>query len=211
MPAVRLTVLGDSFVEGRGDPSTDGPYVGWVPRFAGRLGLPAREVLNLGTFEATTQDVIDRQLALALVRKAPLIGVVVGVNDLVRRYSPEGFAANLTRIFGSLTGFDTTVFTASYPDIPANLPVPEEFRALLRRRFAQANATLRQVCADTGTLCLELSPATGWSDPDLWSADGLHPNTAGHHRFAADLADLVERATGLIPVASSRDPRARSA
>jgi lysophospholipase L1-like esterase len=197
MPAVRFTVLGDSFAEGRGDTAADGSYVGWVPRFAARMGVPGREVMNLGTYQATTQDVVDRQLRPALVRKAPLIGVVVGVNDLVRHYEPARLARNLDQIFSELAGMDTTVFTASYPDIPANLPVPAEFRQLLRERFAAANAVLRHVCAATGTLLLDLAARTQWSGRGLWSPDGLHPNSEGHRVFAADMAGVVERSSWL--------------
>lgn len=197
MPAVKFTVLGDSFVEGRGDVAVDGSYLGWVPRFARRMGVSSREVRNLGAYQATTQDVVDRQLPAALVRKAPLIGVVVGVNDLVQDYAPDRLAGNLDTIFRTLAGMDTTVFTASYPDIPANLPVPDEFRQLLRGRFAHANAVLGEVCAATGALRLDLSARQTWATRELWCADGLHPNADGHRVFAEDMAELVERSSWL--------------
>jgi lysophospholipase L1-like esterase len=197
MPAIRLTVLGDSFVEGRGDPTLDGPFHGWVPRLSARLGLPSRSVLNLGTYQATTTDVVERQLPLALVHKAPLIGLVVGVNDLVRDYSPERFGRNLRRILQSLAGMNTTVFTGTYPDIPGNLPVPAEFRHLFRERFAQANRVLREATAATGTHLIDLAGDPVWGRPAMWSADGLHPSSDGHHYFAATVAELLERASDL--------------
>ncbi|CAO5253107.1 SGNH/GDSL hydrolase family protein [Frankia sp. AgKG'84/4] len=197
MPTVRFTALGDSFVEGRGDVAADGSYIGWARRFARRMGVSPRETRNLGVYQATTQHVVDRQLRQALARKAPLIGVVVGVNDMVQDWAPDRFTRNLETIFGSLAGLDTTVFTASYPDIPANLPLPEEFRALLRERFTFANTVLREVCAATATLHLDIAAGAEWSGRGLWSADGLHPNTDGHHRFAEDMAELVERTSWL--------------
>jgi lysophospholipase L1-like esterase len=197
MPAIRLTVIGDSFVEGRGDPGPQGGYRGWVPRFAERLGLPSHSVRNLGTHGATTQDVVDRQLPCALVNKAPLIGVIVGVNDLVRDYDPDRFRRNLHTTFRSLAGADTTVLTASYPDIPGNLDVPERFRRLLRDRFAEANASLRRATSAAGALCLDIAALPVWREPALWSADGLHPSPAGHRHFADRMADLVADATGL--------------
>ncbi|SNQ47187.1 Lysophospholipase L1-like esterase [Frankia canadensis] len=197
MPTVRFTALGDSFVEGRGDVGADGSYIGWARRFARRMGVSPRESRNLGAYQATTQEVVDRQLHQALARKAPLIGVVVGVNDMVQDWAPDRFARNLHTIFGSLAGLDTTVFTASYPDIPANLPLPDEFRNLLRERFAFANTVLREVCEATRTLHLDIAAGPEWSGRGLWSEDGLHPNTDGHRRFAEDMADLVERASWL--------------
>ncbi|MEU5695100.1 SGNH/GDSL hydrolase family protein [Actinosynnema sp. NPDC020468] len=194
---IRLAVLGDSFVEGRGDPHPGGGYRGWVPRLAESLRLPRGTVRNTGTHGATTQDVVDSQLPGALVHKAPLIGVIVGVNDLVSDYDPVRFERNLTVLFGALGGADTTVVTATYPDIPANLPVPDAFRDLLRSRFTEANTTLRRVTAAAGALCLDIARAPEWRDRALWSADGLHPSPLGHRRFAESVLDLVDRATGL--------------
>ena len=198
MPTTRLTVLGDSFVEGRGDPGPRGGYHGWVPRLANALGLPAASVRNLGAFQSTTQNVLDRQLDRALAGKAPLIGVVVGVNDLVSDYDPNRFRRNLGTIFGSLQGMDTTVFTATYPDIPANLPVPDGFRTLLRSRFAEANAALREVTDLTGTLCLDIAGDPLWSAAGMWSEDGLHPSPEGHRTFAESVEDLLARVSGLV-------------
>ncbi|HVV12545.1 SGNH/GDSL hydrolase family protein [Amycolatopsis sp.] len=191
MPTIRLTVLGDSFVEGRGDPAPGGGYHGWVPRFAGLLGLAGTAVRNLGTYQATTSDVIKAQLPRALAGKPPLIGVIAGVNDLVQDYDAARFRRNLHTVFGSLSGMDTTVFTAGYPDIPGNLPVPDGFRRLLRARFAEANEALADVCALTGTLRLEIDTDPEWTDPAMWSADGLHPSPLGHRRFAESMADQV--------------------
>jgi lysophospholipase L1-like esterase len=203
MPPFRLTALGDSFTEGREDPAGDGRWAGWVTRLSEMLGIPAAGVRNLGAHHATTQTVVDTQLGAALWAKSPLIGVVVGVNDLISDYDPERMRRNLMTIFGQLAGADTVVFTATYADIPGNLPVPETFRALLRRRFAEANETLAEVTTATGALCLDLRSVHGWSDPGFWSGDGLHPNALGHQRFAEAVAGLLERAADVPVVAAA--------
>jgi lysophospholipase L1-like esterase len=187
MQKIRLTALGDSFVEGRGAP-VPGGYHGWVPRLAELLGLPHGAVRNLGTYQATTGDVVETQLPKVLAGKPPLIGVIVGVNDLVTAYEPQRFRRNLSTLFGSLRGMDTTVCTANYPDIPGNLPVPDGFRRLLRNRFDEANGVLAEVTAATGTLCLDLAADPAWRDRTLWSSDGLHPSPLGHRRFAEAIA-----------------------
>ncbi len=203
MASVRLTVLGDSFAEGRGDPGPGGSYVGWVPRLAEILGIPASRCRNLGTHEATTTDVAERQLPAALAGKAPLIGVTVGVNDLVSDYDPGRFHDNLERVFTALTGAGTTVFTVSFPDIPANLPVPDGFRALLRGRFAEANDVLRLMVRRYGLLCVDVAASPAWTEPSMWAPDGLHPSPAGHAAFAEELAFLLaEDLAGPILVGS---------
>lgn len=184
----RLTVLGDSFAAGRGE-----AVHGWVRVLARLLGIPEDDALNLGAFEATTQVVLDSQVAAAVASKAPLIGVVVGVNDLLSDYTPARFLGNLERIFAALAGPGTTVFTATYADIPGNLAVPEPFRVLLRQRFTEANEGLRAIAARFGVLCADVAATARWRAPALWSADGIHPTAEGHRLFAETVADALGR------------------
>ena len=203
MPAFRLTALGDSFVEGRGDPGPAGSWRGWVPRLAGMLGVPPSGVRNLGAMHATTQRVVDSQLGPALVNKSPLIGMVAGVNDLISDFDLARMRRNLTTAFGSLAGMDTVVFTATYADIPGNLELPATFRRLLRHRFAAANEALAEISEAHGVLCLDAASAPEWSDPAFWSADGLHPSPLGHRHFAETMAGLLDRAAGVPVVAGA--------
>ncbi|WP_018636945.1 SGNH/GDSL hydrolase family protein [Parafrankia elaeagni] len=204
MTRARLVVLGDSFAEGRGDPRPDGSYGGWVPRFADLFAIPPGGYRNLGTHQATTGHILDRQVPAALVNKATMIGFIGGVNDLISDYDPGRFAHNLRAILRRLAGPDTVLFTATYPDIPGNLDLPAPFRALLRDRFARANEDLTRAAAAAGALCLDIGAATEWHGPTLWDADGLHPNPRGHHHFAETMADFVGLHTGMVPV--GREP-----
>lgn len=197
MARARLAVLGDSFAEGRGDRRPDGTFRGWVPHFAELFAIPPGGCRNFGAHQATTRDILDRQVPAAVVNKASLIGVIGGVNDLVSDYDPARFRRNLAAVLGRLAGPDTVLFTATYPDIPGNLPIPATFRALLRDRFARANEYLLEAAAASGALCLDIAADPVWSGPDLWDPDGLHPNPTGHRHFAETMADFVSRYTGL--------------
>lgn len=202
MPTMRLTVLGDSFVEGRGDPDPDGGFRAWAPLLAESLGVRPDRWRNLGVYRATTQDVVDRQLPRAVADQSPLVGVVVGTNDVVSDYEPARFRANLDTIFGALTGTGTVVFTAGYPDMPARLPVPERYRTLLRDRFTEANAALAITARRHGVVVLDLARCPHWAADDVWSADGLHPNAAGHRRFAATVRDALADDGWGVPAAA---------
>lgn len=186
-----LVVLGDSFAEGRGDPDGNGGFVGWVPRVAHRLGVDA--VLNLGEHGATTSDVVERQLDKVADVDTPLLGVAVGGNDLVRAYDHDAFRRNLTTIFDTVRGASgRRVFTHDYPDIPGKIPgLPEEHRAALRARFAEANDFLAGLCAERGVVCYALSTAPLCADPDMWYPDGIHPSTLGHRTIADEIATLL--------------------
>lgn len=200
MPANRLTVLGDSFVEGRGDPDPGGEFTAWAPTLAARLGLRGAW-RNLGAYGATTQVVVDTQLSRAVADKPPLIGVVAGTNDLVSDYDPARYRDNVDHILGTLSGPGTVVFTATHPDIPARLPVPDRFRDLLRDRFTEANDHLRTAARRNGAVLFDLARCPRWARAEVWSADGLHPNAAGHRLFADDVAERVAD-DGLAPVAA---------
>ncbi len=189
---ITMTALGDSFVEGRGDPAASGGYRGWVTRLGGQLGARVR---NHGAYQATTSIVVETQLPAAVAARATLYGVVVGVNDLVSDYDADRFERNVSQIFGQLRAGGATVFTANYPDIPSRLTVPDSFRTLLRARFARANDVLARVTADTGTLMLDLAGAPEWEAPKVWTADGLHPSPIGHHMFAVRAAELLATET----------------
>ncbi|WP_216906943.1 SGNH/GDSL hydrolase family protein [Nocardia noduli] len=195
MSAAGLVALGDSFVEGRGDPATGGGYRGWVARLGGQLGMRPAAVRNLGVHGATTTAVVAAQLPSALAARSNVYGVVVGVNDLVSDFEPDRFAENLRTIFGTLCDSGATVFTASYPDIPARLPVPDGFRGLLRERFDYANTTLAEVTANTGAELLDIAARPEWERAEVWTEDGLHPSPLGHRLFAAGAAEVIASAT----------------
>ncbi|WP_239311863.1 MULTISPECIES: SGNH/GDSL hydrolase family protein [unclassified Frankia] len=193
MPAPALTVLGDSFAEGRGDPGPDGSFVGWVPRTAAALGIPRGRVLNLGSYGATTQTVVDSQLAVALANRSSLVGVTVGGNDLVSDYDRDRFESNLDRIFTALAVPGTTVFTMTFPDIPAMLPIPPNIRDVLRPRFSDANDHVHKLVAGR-VLCLDLASVSGITDPALWNPDGMHPSPAGYRAVADRVIDMIKTA-----------------
>jgi lysophospholipase L1-like esterase len=191
-----MVVLGDSFAEGRGDPGPDGTFVGWVPRTARLLGVEASQVLNLGSYGALTQDVLDTQLPQVDGVATRLLGVAVGGNDLVRAYDRDRMRANLRAIFEAVTGVaGRTVFTHDYPDIPGRIPgLPEETRALLRDRFTDANAFLAELCAELGVVRYALATAELTRDAAMWYPDGIHPSSLGHRTIAVEIAAMLSAA-----------------
>jgi lysophospholipase L1-like esterase len=195
MSELKLTVVGDSFAQGRGGTlRADGSFDGFTARMAKVLGIYGG-VLNLGSFGATTQDVVDRQLPVALANPAPLTGVIVGGNDLVTDYDRDRFRRNLRHIHASLARPGTLVFTTNWPNIPDRLPaLDDHVRAVLRERFAQANAYLDELVDELGLVCLDLAHAPITADPAMWCPDGMHPSPAGHQVIGTAMADLIDEA-----------------
>ena len=157
----------------------------------------------------------DGETALMLARSEPYGLLIL---DIGSKYQGDhnfwdypftaGIISNFggrTRMFGNLAGMDTVVFTATYADIPRNLPLPETFRGLLRSRFAAANEALAEITRASGALCLDVTAPSQWADPAFWAADGLHPSPLGHRHFAEGVAGLLERVAG-VPVLAASAP-----
>lgn len=191
--SVRLMTIGDSLAEGRGDPLPDGTYHGWVPRLAELIGVPPGDYVNLGTFGATTRDVVEHQLATALHRDVALYGVTIGGNDLVsNEYEPQRFRHNLRHILTGLTLRGARVFSMNWPDIPGRLPgLTDERRRALRRRFADANEYMNTLTDELGVLTYDMVDTPVTRDSAMWSPDGMHPSPQGHRVIAAQLAQLL--------------------
>lgn len=193
MSEVKLTLLGDSFAEGRGGTvNADGSFVGFAVQMARLLGI-SDGVVNLGSFGATTRDVVDGQLPIALRKSAPLMGVTVGGNDLVGDYDRDLFQRNLRHIFTSISQRDRLVFTMNWPNIPDRLAgVPEHFRPVLRERFREANEYIENLVHELDLVLLDMVNAPITSDPAMWSPDGMHPSSAGHQAIGTAMADLID-------------------
>jgi lysophospholipase L1-like esterase len=202
--SVGMVVLGDSFAEGRGDPLPGGGFGGWVPRVAHRLGVT--DVLNLGTFGALTTDVLATQLPAVAEVDAPLWGVAIGGNDLVRAYDRDAVHANLRTILDAVTAPGRTVFTHDYPAIPDRIPgLPEETRALLRERFADANTHLAALCDELGVHRYGLAAAPLTADAAMWYPDGIHPSAAGHAAIADEIAAMLAALPSISTVLTAAD------
>ncbi|MFF2084431.1 GDSL-type esterase/lipase family protein [Nocardia sp. NPDC058176] len=193
MPDFDLIVVGDSFAEGRGGAvRADGSFAGFVTHVTNVLGISG-PIRNLGAYGATTQDVVDRQLPIALADNAGLVGVIVGGNDLVTDYDRDRFRRNLREIYTGLARPDRLVFTTNWPNIPDRLPgLPDTFRAVLRSRFAEANDHLDELVDEFALVRLDLARAPITADPVMWCPDGMHPSPAGHQVIGQAMADLID-------------------
>ncbi|APE34381.1 hypothetical protein BOX37_10920 [Nocardia mangyaensis] len=193
MPDFDLIVVGDSFAEGRGGAvRADGSFAGFVAEVINILGISG-PIRNLGSYGATTHDVVDRQLPAVSGDSSPLVGVIVGGNDLVTDYDPDRFRRNLRAIHTALARPDRLVFTTNWPNIPDRLPgLPDVFRAVLRSRFAEANDYLDELVDEFALVRLDLAHAPITADPVMWCPDGMHPSPAGHQVIGQAMADLID-------------------
>lgn len=188
MSFARYVALGDSSTEGLEDPGTNGRHRGWADRLALHVAQAQRTPLlyaNLAIRGRKTRQVREEQLAPALAMRPDLATVFAGTNDIIRsKYSEAEVMADLRAMHVALREAGATVLTITMPDLSEIAP----FAKRARPRLLAFNAAVRALCAETGTLLLDVAQYPVACDPRLWHEDRLHANADGHRRIAAGLA-----------------------
>ncbi len=186
--------LGDSFTAGRD--SIDAER--WADLLAAgmRRVNPGLRYENFAVDGATSAEVLDRQVGPALELQPDLVTVICGTNDVLLSTRPDvsGYAERIEAIFRRLRegAPGAALVTATAPESWHFM----EMRPRTERRLIAATTELNEVTRVTaerhGVLCLPVAGHEVLRDPDTFSADGLHPSTAGH-RFAAEQSAIVLR------------------
>jgi lysophospholipase L1-like esterase len=187
----RFMVLGDSLAEGRGDPQPDGGYAGWAHQLAHRLGLTGDELINLGTFRATTAAIADDQLPRLAEHKCEFVAVACGTNDVFDGEDLEVSAATMDMVISAAVASGATTLTCTLPEVSRRLPLPESTQRRLGERFSRLNEVIRVTSKTYGARCLDLWRLSDLTDRSLWHADRIHPSPAGHALIAARFAELL--------------------
>jgi lysophospholipase L1-like esterase len=184
--------LGDSFTAGRD--SIDAER--WPDLIAAgmRRVNPELRYENLAVDGATSAEVLDQQVEPGLALEPDLVTVICGANDVLLATRPDvaGYAERFDAILRRLRegAPEAMLVTATAPEGWHFM----ELRPRTKRRLIEATTELNEVTRATadryGVLCLPVAGHEALSDPDTFSADGLHPSSSGH-RFAAEQAAIV--------------------
>jgi lysophospholipase L1-like esterase len=183
----RYVAIGDSTTEGLEDRYPTGGYRGWANRLAAHLNDAFGDVAyaNLAVRGLGAYQIKVTQLPKALAMNPDLVTVVAGVNDLLGvRFNVEAVGAQVAQMIEAFRERDATVLTFTMPDITRVNPITR----LIRSRLEELNQCLRETCARTGALLLDLAASEVASDTRLWHEDRLHANALGHERTALGLA-----------------------
>ncbi|MEV0335733.1 GDSL-type esterase/lipase family protein [Nocardia sp. NPDC050717] len=184
---LRLCFLGDSFVQGIGDPE----YRGWVGRVLAATG-PDVTAFNLGIRRNTSADVLrryERELDERTVAGADhRVVVSFGSNDMVEengrvRVDPAHCLENLATLLAGCRRRSARVLVVGPPPVidagaahyERVTTIADEMAALCLRENVPFLATTRALAAD---------PV--WR-AEVSAGDGAHPGSQGYQR----LADLV--------------------
>lgn len=179
---VRVTVLGDSYVAGVGDPE----HRGWVGRVAAATQRPLT-VYNLGIRGDTSADVAARWATEVAARRAPgtaeRLVLAVGVNDttMVDGAPRVGAVESVAHLRTILTG----AARAGLAALVVGPPPVDDPEHVERTRWLAAD--FAAACAALDVPFVDVLDGLA-ADPD-WTAevaagDGAHPGAAGYAAYA---------------------------
>jgi lysophospholipase L1-like esterase len=180
--------LGDSLTCGT-DPEREGR---WPDAVAAALGVRYANFAKIG---ATSRDVEEEQLGLALALRPDLVSLICGANDVLESVRPDSqaFAARLARMLDRIRAEapGAFVFAATYPDLSRFVELRERTRRRVRLGIEGFNAACRAVAAEHGALVLEWAAHPETGVPAYRTDDGFHPSAEGHRRAAEEVIDVL--------------------
>ncbi|HLO89224.1 MAG TPA: GDSL-type esterase/lipase family protein [Nostocaceae cyanobacterium] len=194
---VRICFVGDSFVNGTGDPDC----LGWTGRICANVNQKGYDITyyNLGIRRETSTDIAKRWLQEVSIRlPTEYDGRVVfsyGLNDTTLengqpRVNLQTSIENSYRILGAAKQL--------YPILMVGpAPYADQEDPSRRQRIIDLSQQLARVCQDLHVPYLDvfsiLEKSTVWTAEAI-GYDGVHPNAAGY----LELAKIVENWDGWL-------------
>ena len=201
-PWRRFVALGDSLVEGLGDPVEGYPSTPWAQAVAEAFEEhhPDFASLNLGKRYLNARQVRETQLQPALDFEPDLATVIAGGNDLGDPFEPETIERELDAMIGALAGTGATVFSMSLPNMLRCGLYPEPLVTMLAPRIETLREITARIAERYDAVFIDYFEHPSCEDPTIVSGDLFHPNMRGH----AVLADVVLQAlASLVPTTTA--------
>jgi lysophospholipase L1-like esterase len=198
-PLKRYAALGDSF--------TAGAAGAGVPSFGDRLASilrdasPALEYVKLAAAGATTVEVLQRQLPVAIERRPDVVTLVCGGNDALLAVRPDvrgHMAAFEEMLSGLREGLpDAVVVTATTPDPGRFLPLRPRTAARISRAIERINLATLAAAARHGVPCLDFAAHPEALARGNYASDGYHPSAEACRRAASAFAEVLGLRLGI--------------
>ncbi|TSD99449.1 SGNH/GDSL hydrolase family protein [Skermania sp. ID1734] len=186
----RFVALGDSQTEGLWDGDDETGLAGWADRLAQRLALdnPDIRYANLAMRAQRICDVYDRQFRPALAMAPDLVGICVGMNDVLGLRGELAGPLDLMELtYRRFAQTGAVVLTTTFPDLRPIFPASR----LMYARIERVNERIR-LCARRYDLALvDLYAAPSMVDLRMWSPDRVHGSSLGHEMFARAAAEAL--------------------
>jgi lysophospholipase L1-like esterase len=191
--------LGDSFTAGRD--SIDAER--WADLLAAGLRRvePDLRYENLAVDGATSAEVLDQQVEPGLALDPDFVTVICGANDVLLATRPDvaAYAKNFDAILRRLRegAPEALVVTATAPEGWQFMNLRPRTEARLIEATRELNGITREAAERYDVLCLPVAGHPALRDPATFSADGLHPSTAGHLTVARESSTYLSAQLGI--------------
>ncbi len=183
-PWTRFAAVGDSVAAGIGDSVPGYTTARWTDRVADALRRvqPGLAQLNTGIVGATTQQVIDGQLAAVTAFEPDLVHVSAGANELWTA-DPDyaGIEARLDELYTRLSAGGAQLLTYLFGEI-----FDDPNRAGFFARLKALNTITARVSDRHGAIVVDLRTHPMIARPNALSADNIHFTMASWAVFAAE-------------------------
>lgn len=186
---MRICFIGDSFVNGTGDPAC----LGWAGRISAAARAEGRDVTcyNLGIRRDTSRDIARRWFDEATRRLPPdqdgRLVFSFGVNDCVaedgeQRVSTDESLTNARNMLSRARQWKPTLFVGPPP-------IADD---VVNARVESLSGALVSLCSELDVPCLTVFQPL--SEADIWKrevaeGDGAHPGAGGYGLLAEMVAD----------------------
>ncbi len=181
----RLTVLGESTVDGVGAADHEEALTGCLAREFARDGRAVRWQA-VGRTGANARTV--RAELVPLVHPADLVVIALGVNDTIELRTAAGYRRDLLELVVDLRRRlgPVDVLLAGVPPMSRFPALPRPLRDVLAARSTVLDAAAASLAKIPGVRHLPMDPAL--LDPAAFASDRFHPGPAGYARWAQTLA-----------------------
>ncbi len=189
--------LGDS--TGAGVGARDG---GYVARLFKRIveRRPESTLSNLCVSGATSEDVVQRQLADGVAKDPDLVTVGIGINDIGHGMTIEQFAENYEEILSTLRSKTRAqIVVTNLPDISTAPRIPGPMRSDYQRKIIEFSERLEEIAKRHGVTLFDIHTITKDElpgHPEYFSADGFHPSDKGYELWATQMWPTLARVIG---------------
>ena len=185
---IHYLALGDSTGVGVGAQNN-----GYVARLFTRISAqrPGSRLTNLCVSGATTAEVLNSQLDLAVNTSADLITLGIGINDIGHGLTVEEFGRNYEAILSRLQS-DTgaTVVVTNIPDISTAPQIPVFARRRYHQLILDFNQRLEEIALRHRVILFDVYSITHRelpAHPEYISGDGFHPSDEGYELWAENM------------------------
>lgn len=188
----RLAVIGESTAAGVGAAHQHEA----LPRQLALALAEQREVSVSWSVTARTGATVGhtlRSLRPALPRDQDLVVVVLGVNDAMKITPRRQWRARIRTLIDSIRTDHLApggrMVLTGIPDLGQFGTLPQPLRSVLGWHARALDRDLRALAQSTPDVRHVAMPGLTW--PDMFAADGFHPNVAAYRAWAQHLAGAV--------------------